>query len=185
MNFFSLLYGYYILNIFKIFGFYSGLSDDYLAIVGSVGAIASCIFRFIWGYLADYYSYKSLYAYLLVLQFISCTLLYQFKESPVGFLILYCVSYICYSGHFSLVPLICSSIFGVKKGLKVYSTLNFVFSLSALVGGILVMSFLEKVGFHFFFNGLGLVTSLSFLILQFFSTKKYEDSLSQENLRVK
>jgi len=67
MNFFSLFYGYYILNLFKIFGYYLTLSDDYLTTVGSVGALLSCLFRFIWAYLADHYPYKTVYAFLLVI----------------------------------------------------------------------------------------------------------------------
>ena len=58
MNFFSIFYGYFIQNSFKVFGQKYIEDDHFISIVGAIAAIFDGL-RFIWSVPMDYgYSYK-------------------------------------------------------------------------------------------------------------------------------
>jgi hypothetical protein len=67
MNFFSLFYGYFLINAFKIFGYKAKMSDEFLTYVGCIGALLNCLSRFVWAWLVDYFSFRYIYALLLLL----------------------------------------------------------------------------------------------------------------------
>ena len=79
----SLMYGYFLLNTFKVFGEKYLLDNKYLTFVGSVGALANSFFRIIWAWLVDHYSYKYIYSSILILQFCSASLIYWTESSHI------------------------------------------------------------------------------------------------------
>ena len=70
MNTCSICSGFFAVNNFKNYGLKVGLTDEnYLAWLGSVAAIFNAI-RFCWSFMTDYFSYKSVYGVLLVMQIV-------------------------------------------------------------------------------------------------------------------
>lgn len=110
----ALVYGYFLINAYKIYGQQIQLDDTFLTIVGSVGALFCSLFRFVWAWLIDMYTFKSVYGVLLVLQFFVTSTLYWVSGNPHLFFVWYCLSSICYGGHFSITPAACANIFGLK-----------------------------------------------------------------------
>ena len=73
---FSILTGYYSINVFKQFGqtVETLSNDEFLTWVGSVAALFNTA-RFVWSAFLDHYSYKKVYGVLLLLQiFIGSTM---------------------------------------------------------------------------------------------------------------
>jgi hypothetical protein len=65
MNFFSLckytfdnksvVYGYFLINAFKLYGLRNNFTDSFLTLVGAVGALFNCVGRFLGAWLMDYF----------------------------------------------------------------------------------------------------------------------------------
>ena len=62
----SIFLGFFTVGSYKVYGEEEGMKEDYLAVVGSAGAMFNSI-RFIWSGLLDKYSYKKVYGSLLCL----------------------------------------------------------------------------------------------------------------------
>ena len=70
MSTLSVVSGYFCVNQYKAYANSNGILDEqYLSIVGSVASFCSAI-RFVWSLGTDYFSYKLVYAVLLVIQII-------------------------------------------------------------------------------------------------------------------
>lgn len=67
----SVLFGYYTVDVYKIFGDSRTVLNHeiYLTEVGSLSALFGS-FRFVWSGLLDHYSYKKVYGSLLIIQMI-------------------------------------------------------------------------------------------------------------------
>ena len=64
-----IFYGYYVINVFKTFGFDMGIrSDVVLTFVGSFGSLINGLCRILWSTLLDYYSFRSVFGALVILQ---------------------------------------------------------------------------------------------------------------------
>ena len=67
MNMLSVISGFFAVNNFKKYGQLNGLTNEnYLAWLGSIAAVCNSI-RFIWSMATDHFSYKVVYAVLLVM----------------------------------------------------------------------------------------------------------------------
>lgn len=64
---FFIFYGYYVINVFKIYGSLFLKSDRALTYVGSVGALVNGLLRILWSTLLDYYPFKVVFGILVVL----------------------------------------------------------------------------------------------------------------------
>jgi len=58
MSFFSLCYGYFLINAYKLFGQRNNLDDQFLTTVGAVGSIFNCGARLFGAWLIDKYNFK-------------------------------------------------------------------------------------------------------------------------------
>ena len=75
-----IVYGYFLINAFKIFGEQQKIDDEFLTLIGSLGAIFNSLFRFVWAWLIDLYPYKYVYAALLLLQFFVTSSVYWIAD---------------------------------------------------------------------------------------------------------
>lgn len=82
--------------------------------VGSVGAIFNCGSRLIGAWMIDKVSFKVIYGVLLIKQFAITAIFYWLTGSKAWFMALYCLSQIAYGAHFSITPVVCAKIFGMK-----------------------------------------------------------------------
>ncbi len=61
-----IVYGYFLINAFKIYGQRNKFDDKYLTMVGSMGALFNSGFRLVWALLIDHFSFKAVYGVLLI-----------------------------------------------------------------------------------------------------------------------
>lgn len=60
-----MVYGYYMSNQFKQYGFTGGIDDKTLTLIGSSGALFNGCFKIFWASLLDYYNFKQVYSIVL------------------------------------------------------------------------------------------------------------------------
>mgnify|MGYP003930159033 CR=1 FL=1 len=124
MAFSSVFMGYYILNIYKMFGAaFPNLSDDsYLTTVGVLASMTGTL-RFCWSALLDFKwaSFKRVYGVLLVSQIaLGSTLLWAANNGRITFAVWVSLIIFCEGGHFTLMPHIFKKTFGEQMAIKAY-----------------------------------------------------------------
>ena len=120
MNMLSVITGYFTVNNFKKFAQLNDIrNENYLAWVGSAAAIFNAI-RFIWSFATDYFSYKSVYSVLLVIQIVLSFTMGLVDTSPVLFAIWVSLLMFCEGGHFTLIPNALKKIYGSENGTALY-----------------------------------------------------------------
>lgn len=117
MNFMSISTGFFAVNNFKTYGIKNGLTnEDYLAWLGSIASVFSSV-RFVWSYATDYYSYKVVYAVLLIMQIVLDFTTPLVAENSVLYFVWITVILFCEGAHFVLVPNVLKKIYGEKSTL--------------------------------------------------------------------
>jgi MFS family permease len=117
--------------------------DSFISIAGAVGAFCGGI-RFQWGPLVDRFTFKKVYAAILILQIILGATFSNFAVfHKVTFMIYLCLLVFMEAGHFTLMPIMIAKLFGGKAQI-VYP---FAFSFSGIAS--LIISFLV----HFLLDG--------------------------------
>lgn len=112
MPIFSLCSGYFIVINFKTFGKGFINDDRYLAIVGSVGGLFDGSFRFFWGLIMDYTSFKVAYTCSLALQCCALSVIYFVADSKVLYLICVAILFSCKGGNYVLFTTLGEKVFG-------------------------------------------------------------------------
>lgn len=101
------------MNTYKTFGeSLENLNDDsYLTLISSISALFNAA-RFIWAGAIDKYSFKTVYAMLIVLEIILAFTIRLTVLSRASYAILVCLVLFCIGGHFALFPNVLKQIFG-------------------------------------------------------------------------
>ena len=116
MNFMSVFAAIFVINNNKGYAQSEGHRDEnFLALLASLGAIFNSL-RFIWSALTDYYDYKVVYGFLLVLQIIFDFTMPIAAKNQWVYLVWVCVICFCEGGHFTLVPNVLKKIYGKEYG---------------------------------------------------------------------
>lgn len=110
----SLCLGYFIILNFKTFGRNFIKDDQFLALVGSVGALFDGSLRFIWGFIMDSSSFKVALRLNLCIQCCFISIIYFIAEFRVLYLICIAILYSCKGGNYVLFTTLCDKIFGKK-----------------------------------------------------------------------
>ena len=94
--------------------------DEQLTIIGSVSILCNGLSRYVWGYLADYFSFKFLITIVNVLIVISTFTIQLTSQNIVsyGFVIFIC--YVSIGSLFSLMPVLITKVFGAELFAKIY-----------------------------------------------------------------
>ena len=160
---FSILTGYYSINVFKQFGqtIETLSNDEFLTWVGSVAALFNTA-RFVWSGFLDHYSYKKVYGLLLLLQiFLGSTM--SFAIQSKGFYMTWIsLALFCEGAHFTLVPNILKKIFG-RQATSLY---GIAFSYTGLAS-VLILVLLEiyPTDYLMFFALSAILSLLALLVL--------------------
>lgn len=109
----SIIFGYYTVDVYKMFGqTYTVLNfDEYLTWVGSLGSVFTSL-RFIWSAALDSYSYRLIYGILLIAQMVLALTMFIAVQNQVTYMIWICCALFCEGGHFTLVPNVLKKIYG-------------------------------------------------------------------------
>ena len=174
MNALSFISGYFAVNNFKSYAIQNGLSNEtYLAWVGSIASIFNAL-RFTWSTATDYYSYRVVYAVLLVLQIIFNFTVKLVSHSPGAYAVWVCLLLCCEGGHFSLAPNVLKKIFGDDSGIALYGIFFSFTGVMSMVIILLQMAILteDASGYNIFFYMNGLFSCLALIILILFFNEK-------------
>lgn len=114
MLIFSLCTGYFIIMNFKTFGRNFIKDDQFLALVGSVGALLDGSLRFIWGYIMDTSSFKTALRLNLCIQCCFVGVIYFIADVKALYFVCIAVLYTCKGGNYVLFIALSEKIFGKK-----------------------------------------------------------------------
>lgn len=136
MNLLSVIPGFFTVSNFKHFAQLNDIKNEtYLAWVGSAAAVFNAI-RFIWSLATDYFSYKSVYTVLLLMQIVLCFTMVLVDDSPALFAIWVSLILFCEGGHFTMVPNVLKKIYGAENGTALY---GIAFSFSGISAILIVI----------------------------------------------
>lgn len=177
MNFFSSALGLLVASNFKNYGLNKINDDEFLTIVGSIGAVCNGCGRMIWGYFYDKLSFKKVYFFLLAIQIIFIATYDVISGYKAAFFIWTCALLFCEGGHFALFPALCLKEYGVESGSKIYPVVYFAFCCSNFLQFGIVYFLKNRIGFHnifWIFLGLTAVSIILALIFREKTTEKNE-----------
>jgi len=170
---FSFFLGAFTVSNYKAFGEVNNIGENFLTMIGSIGAFFATI-RFIWSGFLDTYSYRKVYGALLCVQIVSGIGIVLFSHIKWVYAFFYSMILFCEGGHFTLVPNVLKQIFG-PKATQLY---GFAFSFTGFTSLSLLglqMAFLSDKTYKYFFLGGALTSGIALVMLIFwFTDAKYE-----------
>jgi len=164
----------YLIGNLKTYGQETINFETFLAFSATFSSVFS-IFRFVWSFSLEKYSYKSIYGILLGIQMfmgVTLPLLLRFMPNSVFtsgfFLFVDCASKMTMGGHMVLVPTIFAKIYGPDGGMRVFSVGFSFATIASLMNTVVTESLLEYVGYEGILYAYTVLTSFSFIYLLFF-----------------
>ena len=133
-----MIYGYYMANQFKQYGFTGGIDDRTLTIIGSWGALFSGCLKVFWATLLDYYNFKPIYSIILCIQISGLIAVHWAVYNSFTYSIVVCMAFICDGSMASMIPVVTNRVFGIKRGPMVYSYIFSTFGVAAMLGTLFV-----------------------------------------------
>ncbi len=135
----SLVTGFSVLGSFKKFSADKIRDDSFISLAGSIGAFFGGL-RFQWGPLVDRFSFKWVYLSILITQIILGSTFPSFAVFHKSSFFVYLCLIICLeAGHFTLMPIMITKLFGAKAQI-IYP---FAFSFSGVAS--LLIAFLSEI----------------------------------------
>ena len=101
----SILFAYYVVNVYKVFGenIQELDNDKYLTLVNSISAVFNSA-RFVWSGALDKLPFRSIYGALCLIEIIIAATMFITCKSKIAYMIAVCLSLFCVGGHFALFP---------------------------------------------------------------------------------
>jgi hypothetical protein len=140
------------------------MDDRYLTLVGSIGAIACSMSRFLWGSVLEKSTFKAIYYCLCILNAILAFTIHYITHMKEVYFAYIVLTYICYGGHLGIFPAITSVIFGVRYGPQIYGILFYAFPVSNFIQYLLV-NYIES-GYLIIFEISGAMSICALLIVK-------------------
>ncbi|TNV85319.1 hypothetical protein FGO68_gene7803 [Halteria grandinella] len=164
----SLVFHYFQMNTFKIFGFMIGHSDHYLTWLGALGALLGTLLRVLQpSYLPlKNQSILTCLSFVLLAQFTLSLTLTSVAFSQILYLLWNLAGSLCYSALFVLVPLLVQRIFGAEIGNKLFGCLYFIFSIVSLLFAYLLDAWLERVGYDMVMSVASICSLIALVIVR-------------------
>ena len=179
MNFLSSGLGLLVASNFKTYGTGKINDDQFLTLVGSIGAAFNGGGRVLWGLMYDKLSFKKVYFILLIIQIIFIATYDLICSFKAAFFIWTCILLFCEGGHFALFPALCLKEYGTAIGSKIYPVVYFAFPCSNFLQFGIIYFLKKSIGFNnIFWIFLGL-TGLAFVLALLFKEKKVEEKISK------
>lgn len=142
-----LFYGYYYTNVYKIYGTEYINDDQFLTRVGATAALFNGFFKFIWSYSLDFYSFKRIYGFLIVLEICLIVLVNYAVYNKYAFMVVTWLTFMCDGSLTSMLPAVTVGQFGIKRGPQVYTIMYSCFGVSAILGLLFNTYLKDRIGF--------------------------------------
>ena len=115
MMFNGVFFGIFIAGNYKIINL-ENLSDKVLTFAGAIGAIGNALSRILCSTLQDKYGFKCIYGPILVIQMVTCLMMYFYRESSILYSLFVFLAFFAEGAHFAMFPTVAVNIFGVENG---------------------------------------------------------------------
>ena len=164
----SILFAYYVVNVYKLFG--EGVpeldDDQYLTLVNSISAIFNAL-RFVWSGAIDKLPFRYIYGALLLMQISLACSMSLTEHSKVSYMIVVCLVLFCVGGHFALFPNIIRQIYG-KQATFLYGWCFTGTGIASLMIEVLILSrFGDDYLTMFLLTGSGSLIAFAILLTLF------------------
>ena len=143
-----MVYGYYMSNQFKQYGFTGGIDDKTLTLIGSCGALFNGCFKVFWASLLDCFNFKQVYAVVVGIQIAMLIAVHWAVYNAYSYFIVICLSFMCDGSITSMVPVVTNRIFGTARGPSVWGYLFSTFGVAAMSGTLFVATAQSKLGYN-------------------------------------
>jgi hypothetical protein len=167
MNFFSIFFGLFVANEYKVFWLTAtnAPTDNFISRVGSIGSVFNGL-RFVWSGLLDHYSYKRVYGFLLCIEIVLAATFNLVLEHKWLYAVWICLGYWCLGGHFTLAPNEMKKVFG-SKTTQLYSYLYTYAGMTGVIECVLQIFVMQASNLHLFFYLYGGFAFVSLMLLLF------------------
>lgn len=143
-------FGVFIASNYKDFAFQMNSDfedkDHLITILGSIGIFCNGVFRSMWGYLFDRFSYRFLTNIINVVLLVCCGTLVFAVKWYISYLLLVLLVYMSYGGMYALMPTQSVRLLGEKQGTQIYWAVFGGFSFAAILQFSLRYIFLNIFG---------------------------------------
>lgn len=106
--------------------------DHLITLLGSIGILCNGVFRCMWGFLLDKFSFKVLSSIINIILLICCCTLFLAIKTYITYLILVVLVYLSYGGMYALMPTQSVKILGEEMGTKMYWVVFSGFSIATI-----------------------------------------------------
>jgi MFS family permease len=130
---FAASWGIYQINMYKIFGAEHIDDDQFLSMIGSVGAVCNGLSRFLWAYTMEHYGFKTMILVLITIQAIICSTIYYIVSSKALYMLWISISMACSGGVAVMASSECGQLFGHMMGGRIASICILTYGVSAIV----------------------------------------------------
>jgi len=170
-----------MIGIFKIYGLNYFENDASITMIGALATLANGLSRIFWATMLDYYIFKRIFGFLIILQ-ISCILTLGVSTGHIALYgLVVIVSYQCEGGVSSMLTTHCVNYFGVARGRLTYSFMFSCIGLSSLTGSFIVKYLQDIIGYKGMFSIAFVLTCVSLAILKFIKGKKFDYVKAMQN----
>ena len=140
-------YGQYVYGSFKTLGA-RGIPDDaFLSMIGSVGALSASLGRIFWTTMMDYFSFKSIYWILFVIQVVTNILIEPMVYYKWIYGVIVSLSVMTEGCMGSICVALSLKVFGPRRGAEVFSYLFASFGTQSILGSFFVSAFQYDIGY--------------------------------------
>jgi MFS family permease len=163
MLFTGFSYSLWVIVCYKTFAAYYIKDDAFLSYVGVLAAISNGVSRFVFPFLMDYYSYKSLNCIAQSLQLVlSFTIYYSVSSRPL-FLLVVMLSFFANGSQFYPLALSCNQIYG-KFGPKAFTLIAWGSTFASVAPFAYFYFLVNNFGFECSFIFVGVLTFICLLV---------------------
>jgi MFS transporter, OFA family, oxalate/formate antiporter len=152
--------------------------DSFVTIVGSVAALSNGLFRIVWGYLLDKYSYKSVNSLILLLQILLCSSFYFIVKVDYLYLLWVGLIFCCHGGVNTMLAPVSMKLYGQNNGVNVYSFFAIGLGAGSLIIYAVQVNWVKFFHFDSFYGLLACNALTALLILS-----QFTEEISTEKLK--
>ena len=146
MLFLASQFGAYFTYAFKTIGLSVKISDKVLSMASSASGLIQLFARIGFGSLYDKVGFKSIFYSIMALNTLNGLLVYRFRHNEVFFVLCIEMTYIVFSGMYSMLPTATYQTFGPKQGPRAYAV---------ILLGSTVCAFTSYLEQHFLYDIIG------------------------------
>lgn len=133
----GIFYSLYVASAYKYIAA-SHLDDYVLTVAGAIGSVFNGCSRILWASLQDKFGFRPVYAVVMSIQLVTCSVIYFTTSSPALYTTLVAASFLVEGSHFSMFPTVTVKLFGIKSGGQIFTFIFFSVPIASTASFLLV-----------------------------------------------